>query len=247
MIRPSVNPPVPGKLNLLLVEDDESVVAAVREGLSAARVLLHHAPSIADGLRLLERQHHFDAIILDLTLPDGDGTLIADACRSAGSDIPIVMVTAKDSVNQRINGFGHGADDYLCKPFAVGELIARLDAVLRRTRPKQRHILKYADVELDLIQRQVRRNGFEKALSARELDLLAYLMCHPEEVLSQDRILKDVWGDEAEQDSNVLRVYANYLRNKLDHPRIIHTIRGVGYILSQRDPENYPLPDEFRG
>ncbi len=229
-----------GKINLLLVEDDDSVVRAIFDGLSRPLVELHHAPSIAEGKRLLDQSLCFDAVILDRSLPDGDGTELASACRRAGNDVPIVMVTARDTINERIDGLGLGADDYLCKPFAIEELAARLDAVMRRAGPKRRHLLKYADVEVDLIRRQVTRNGIDKNLSARELDLLAFFMCHPDEPLTNERILRDVWGDDAEQDSNVLRVYANYLRNKLSHPRIIHTVRGVGYILSERNPEDRP-------
>ncbi len=231
------------RLNVLLVEDDPDVVNAVRDGFAEGRVKLDHAPTIADGQRMLGQSTPYDALILDLTLPDGDGMQIADACRKAGSNIPIVMVTARDSLDDRIAGLGVGADDYLCKPFAVEELFARLDAVLRRANPRRQHVLKFADVELDLLRRQVRRGGKVKSLSTRELDLLAYLMCHPGEVLSQDQLLREVWGDEAEHDSNVLRVYANYLRNKLGFPRILFTIRGAGYVLSQDDPDERPVAD----
>ncbi len=232
-------------LKVLLVEDDPTVVKAVRGGFSEEQVSILHAPTVGDACRLLSRQR-FDAIILDLNLPDGDGATVADACRQAGSDVPIIMVTANDSVDDRIAGLGRGADDYLCKPFAVEELSARLRAVLRRARTSHQHLLRYDDVELDLLARQVRRKEIDKNLSAREVDLLAYLMSHPEQVLPKDRILKEVWGDSADQDSNVLHVYANYLRNKLEggmYPRIIHTVRGVGYILSRDDPGEEPVTE----
>lgn len=229
-------------LNILLVEDDPSVVEAIRDGFSESSMTIDHAPTIAEGCQKLSTQK-YHAIILDLNLPDGNGTDIADACRSAGSDIPIIMVTANDTVEDRIRGLQHGADDYLCKPFAVEELSARLEAVLRRSRPKHRHILKYHDMELDLLRRRVLRNKIQAPLSAREMDLLAFLMTHPEQVLSKASILKNIWGDDEIHDSNVLHVYANYLRNKTEgglYPRLIHTIRGKGYILSHKNPEDNP-------
>lgn len=228
----------PKRFRVLLVEDDEAIVDAIRDGFPSEGVLLRHAPTLAEGCRLLTN-HHFDAIVLDRNLPDGEGTMIAKLCRQAGNDIPIVIVSAKDTVNDRIEGLRCGADDYLCKPFAVEELSARLDAVLRRTHPKHRHIIRYHDVELDLLRRRLRRGEIDKALSSREVDLLAYLMTHPEEVIPKEQLFKDIWGTEADQDSNVLQVYANYLRNKLEgglYPRIIHTVRGVGYILSYKEP-----------
>jgi DNA-binding response OmpR family regulator len=150
------------------------------------------------------------------------------------------MLTARDTVLERVEGFRQGADDYLCKPFNVEELAARLQAICRRSRPLNRYVLQYSDVELDLITRLVRRNKISQTLSAREAELLAYFMRHPEEPLAREQILEQVWGDEAEDDSNVLNVYVNYLRNKIEaalYPRIIHTVRGLGYILSDKAPE----------
>lgn len=230
-------------LDVLLVEDDCAIATAVCEGLARKGIRVHHASTVADGKRRLMESDGFDAIILDLTLPDGDGATIADACRQHDNDTPIIMVTAKDNVEDRIAGLRRGADDYIGKPFAVEELIARLEAVLRRTRPANRHILIYHDVELDLVKRRVRRGDIDTSLSAREMDLLAYLMSHPEEVLSKRRILDAVWGEGSAQNSNVLHVYANYLRNKLEagrYPRIIHTVRSVGYVLTNTDPEATP-------
>ncbi len=224
---------------MLMVEDDDALVHVVRGGLAPSQVIVHHAPTLAEADRLLAHRHQFDAIILDLSLPDGNGVDLAASCRASGSEVPIIMVTARHTVGERVAGLKHGADDYLCKPFAVEELSARLEAVVRRSGMKNRHILKYGDVELDLLKRRVRRDEAEVSLSTRELDLLAYLMSHPEEVLSKDKILREVWGGEEDQQSNVLPVYANYLRNKLEHgfhPRILHTVRGVGYILSHEDP-----------
>lgn len=225
-------------MRLLLVEDDSRVVGAVQDHFAGSCYAIDHAPTVADGRRRLVHGR-YDAIVLDLTLPDGDGATIADACRQAGSNVPIIMITAKDGIGDRIAGLGRGADDYLCKPFAVSELAARLEAVLRRSRPETHRVLQYADVRLDLLRRTVHRGETEASLSSREVDLLAFFMSHPEQVLPKQTILKQVWGDEVEQDSNILHVYANYLRNKLGGsqlPPIIHTVRGIGYILSVERP-----------
>ncbi len=227
-------------LCVLMVEDDERVIAAVRQGFARRGIRLLAAQTMSAAREMLAHPEQFDALVLDLNLPDGNGAEIAVECRRAGRDVPIIMVTARDTIGERIAGLGRGADDYLCKPFAVEELIARLDAVLRRVRPRGSHVLNYADVELDLVRRQVRRGESQLELSARELDLLAYLMCNAEQVLEKSRILRDVWGDEADQDANVLHVYANYLRNKLEqgrYPRLLHTVRGVGYMFSRNEPD----------
>ncbi|MFQ5461516.1 MAG: response regulator transcription factor [Phycisphaerae bacterium] len=228
-------------VHVLVVDDDPEVADAIREGLASLDASMDHVTTIAQGRQRLAQGGSFDAIILDRGLPDGDGVTLADACREAGMEIPILMVTAHDTVQDRVLGLKLGADDYICKPFAVDELIARLQSIMRRARTGQRHILRFHDIELDLVQRQVRRQTLERSLSAREVDLLAYLMTHPGEVLTKDRILQEVWGDECIGDSNVLHVYANYLRNKLEgglYPRVIHTVRGVGYVLSIDEPND---------
>jgi two-component system response regulator MprA len=185
-------------------------------------------------------RRNYDAVILDLTLPDGSGFELATALRARGCDVPIIILTGRSGVEERLDGFAHGADDYVCKPFAVEELVARLDAVLRRARPERQHLLKYSGVELDLLSRVVRRDDTQATLSDREAALLAFLIRHPEEPISRARLLEEVWGDAAEEDSSVVNVYVNYLRNKLEkgrYPRIIHTLRGVGYMLSETSPD----------
>lgn len=226
-------------LQILLIEDDAGVAQIVCGALDSIGGAVTRAATLAEGRRLVESAA-FEIIILDLTLPDGNGLDLAKAIRQSGRDVPIVMLTARDSVGERIDGFRHGADDYLCKPFDINELIARLSAVVRRSRAQSRYVLCYADVELDLITRAVRRGETRAALSDREAELLAYFLRHPEQVLPRERILEQVWGDEAEDDSNVLNVYVNYLRNKLEaarYPRLIHTVRGAGYVLSEKDPD----------
>ncbi len=218
---------------ILCIEDDEGVATVVRTGLNERGFRVDYEATLAEGRRRLEARK-YEAIILDLVLPDGNGLDFAASLRQRGNEIPILMLTAQDAVQDRVSGLQHGADDYLCKPFDIEELAARLSAILRRTSAAERHLLKYADVELDLITRTVRRGTISTVLSVREAELLAYLLRHPEEVLHRDRILGDVWGDEAEGDSNVLNVYINYLRNKLEQggrAKLVHTVRGKGYVL----------------
>jgi len=224
---------------VLLVEDDPEVARAVKEGLGRSGFTVRHACDIAAATRLIEAANT-DVMVLDLTLPDGNGLDFAATLRRQHVAIPILMLTARDTVSDRVDGFRYGADDYLCKPFDVAELAARLLAILRRTHPARRHVIAYADIELDLVTRRVRRGDVESLLSAREAELLAYMIRHNEEALSREKILREVWGQRAEDDSNVLNVYVNYLRNKIDFrtdARMIHTVRGIGYMLSRKEPD----------
>ena len=228
----------PSAVRLLLIEDDPQVVEALREGLAAGVFAFEHASSVAEGRSFLGRQT-FDLLVLDLNLPDGSGLAIADELRAAGRELPILVLTARSAVDERVDGFRHGADDYLVKPFAMPELLARIHALLRRTRPTRRHTMTYADVELDLVRRVVRRGEIEAALSAREMDLLVHFMRHAEEVLTRSVLLQEIWGGDTEDDSNVLNVYVNYLRNKLEgglYSRLLHTVRGRGFMLSVTPP-----------
>jgi len=228
-------------LRVLLVEDDDAVSQVVASGLGDDVFAVDRAATVAQARSLLNSRS-YDVLVLDLLLPNGSGLSVAEELRGAGSQLPIVMLTSRDSIDQRIEGLTYGADDYLCKPFAVEELSARIHAVLRRSRGQQAHLLRYSDVQLDLIKRVATRGDISTELSSREADLLAFFMRHPDEVLERERILEDVWGDEADDGSNVLNVYVNYLRNKLElglYPRLIHTIRGVGYMLSDVDPEEH--------
>ncbi len=224
---------------VLLVEDDAEIIATVQAGLDADRFSVTSANTLALGRRLLLSEH-YHVLLLDLNLPDGNGLSLADELRSAGSQIPIIMLTALSTVQQRVEGFSHGADDYLCKPFSVDELTARLGAVLRRVQPSSRHCLQYSDIVLDLVARELRRDSLRARLSAREVELLAYLIRNQEQTLGRSKILEDVWGQDAEEESNVVNVYINYLRNKMEKDarrRLIHTVRGVGYVLAIDSPE----------
>lgn len=228
-------------VSVLLVEDDAEVAGAVVNGLSARGFRVAHAPSIAAGARhVVEGAWH--VLVLDLTLPDGDGLDFAAKLRASGNSVPILMLTARDSVPDRLAGFERGADDYLGKPFDLDELAARILVIARRARGSDRHLLRYADVELDLLTRKVKRPNLEETLSDREAELLAFLMRHPEESLHRDRILEQVWGDEIDDESNILNVYVNLLRNKMETPKhvqVIRTVRGVGYMLSTKKPSEH--------
>jgi DNA-binding response OmpR family regulator len=223
-----------GEVNVLLIEDDVEVARTVQEGLGSYGISVNHAASLAEAEARLAADR-FHALVLDLTLPDGDGLDLAGSLRASGNNVPILMLTAKDGVPDRLAGFERGADDYLCKPFDLGELAARLSAVLKRARAGQHHVLEYADLRLDLLTRVVRRPGIETTLSDREAELLAFMMRHPEERLPRERILEQVWGDDIETDSNILNVYINLLRNKIESPSLtplIRTVRGVGYMFT---------------
>ncbi len=225
-------------IRVLLVEDDIRTAETIRDGLDGRAFALHHARTLSEGLRLLDLRA-CEVLVLDLALPDGSGLEFADQVRRAGNRVPILMLTARDTVAARVDGFRHGADDYLCKPFAVEELAARLRAICRRAQAEFSHVLCYADVELNLLTRQACRQDIVVTLSARELDLLSYLLRRPGQALTRDQILEDVWGV-GRHASNVVDVYVNYLRNKLEAsrlPRIIHNVRGVGYMLSATSPD----------
>ncbi len=222
-----------------MVEDDAEIARSVEDGLAARGYSVVRAATIAAARELLEAST-YDLAILDLTLPDGCGFELTGPLRATCRDLPILILTARAAVSDRVQGLRRGADDYLCKPFAMEELTARVEAILRRSRSARTHVLSYADLELDLLSRVMRRGDTESTLSAREAELLAYFLRHPEEALSRDRILREVWREEAEDDSNVLNVYVNYLRNKTElaaADRLIHTVRGIGYMLSRKEPE----------
>lgn len=234
--RPSSSP------SILVVEDDTAVASTICEGLAAKGFTAWAVRTLAAARSQIASQR-IDAIVLDISLPDGNGLLFASELRAAGCSIPLVMLTARDSVSDRIVGFERGADDYLGKPFDVAELAARLQAVLRRASGGARHVLRIHDLELDLLTRMARRPNLESRLSDREAELLAFFIRHADEHLSRQRILDEVWKDEVEDDSNIVNVYVNLLRNKIDTPQhvpLIRTVRGIGYMLSAKNGEEPP-------
>ncbi|GIK16816.1 MAG: response regulator MprA [Planctomycetota bacterium] len=230
------------RARVLVVDDDPLVRRLVVEGLNHDEFTVSAAETLAEARRVLQHQA-LELIVLDVRLPDGSGLEFASELRRAGSTLPVLMLTVQDRIEDRVAGLERGADDYLCKPFAIAELTARVAALLRRSRGSHPHLLRFLDVELDLVRRAVRRGKLAHELSTRECALLAHLMNHPREILDRRFILQQVWGEVSDEGGNVLNVYINYLRNKLEgglYPRLIHTIRGVGYILSDTPPDEFP-------
>ena len=225
---------------ILLVEDDPDAADLVREALREAKYAIEHVSTYADAAARIGNSM-YGAVILDLGLPDGNGAQLAEVLRSRGDDVPILMLTAQADVSDRLDGFARGADDYLCKPYVPEELLARVRALLRRSHPESRHILRYGSLELDLVKRGATYRGTSATLSDREASVLAYFMRHAEEHVSREQLAQSVFGLDPTADSGVVNVYVNYLRNKLEHgertDRLIHTIRGVGYMLSETEPE----------
>ncbi len=184
--------------------------------------------------RSLERPP--DLVVLDIMLPGLDGLEVAQRLRTAGDNVPILMLTARDTVADRVKGLETGADDYLVKPFAPEELVARVKALLRRSQEEQHEVLRYADIELDTGTRIAHRGTREIELSPTEYELLLLFMKRPRQVLTREIILDRVWGMDFEGSSNVMEVYVGYLRAKLEaegEPRLIHTVRGVGYVFKE--------------
>ncbi|MDQ2905615.1 MAG: response regulator transcription factor [Ktedonobacteraceae bacterium] len=223
------------KAHILVVDDDPRITDLLR------RILAFEGYSVAiaaTGPEALNRalEHPPDLVILDIMLPGLNGLEVAQRLRSAGDTVPILILTARDAVADRVEGLETGADDYLVKPFAPEELVARVKALLRRSQEERHEILRYAGVELDTGTRVAHRGSREIELSPTEYELLALFLRRPRQVLTREIILDRVWGMEFEGSSNVMEVYIGYLRNKLeaeDEPRLIHTVRGVGYVLKE--------------
>jgi two-component system response regulator MprA len=222
----------------ILVVDDE---AAVRESLRRALALEGYEVELAaDGAEALYRLDtgavHPDAIVLDVLMPNVDGLETARRLRGAGNRTPILMLTARDEVEARVAGLDAGADDYVVKPFALAELLARLRALLRRTTNGAGEVLRFGDLELDPSTREVRRNGESIELTRTEFSLLELFMLNPRQVLTRSLIFERVWGYDFGLSSNSLDVYIGYLRRKTEaggKPRLIQTVRGVGYALRE--------------
>ena len=221
---------------ILVIDDDEGIAGFLKRALSYAGFVVDAAESGAAGLeRALVNPP--DAVILDVLMPGLDGLEVCRRLR-AGDDVPILMLTAKDEVSDRVKGLECGADDYLVKPFALEELIARLRALLRRRAPAGTpERLRFSDLAADLGTREAWRGKRLIELTAREFDLLTVFLRHPRQVLSRNQLLEKVWGFDFEANTRVLEVYVRYLREKLEafgEPRLIHTMRGAGYVLKEQ-------------
>jgi two-component system, OmpR family, response regulator MprA len=223
------------KAHILIVDDDLRITDLLRRIFSFEGYSVTIAASGNEALkRSLESPP--DLIILDIMLPGLDGLEVTQRLRAAGDNVPILMLTARDTVTDRVQGLETGADDYLVKPFAPEELVARAKALLRRSQEERNEVLRYADVELDTGTRLAHRATREIDLSPTEYELLLLFMKRPRQVLTRELILDRVWGLDFEGSSNVMEVYIGYLRSKLEaegEPRLIHTIRGVGYVFRE--------------
>jgi two-component system response regulator MprA len=219
---------------ILVIEDDEAILKFLRRGLAYEGYTVDTAEDGPAGLALA-RDNPPDLVVLDLMLPGMDGLEVCRRLR-AGGPLPIIILTAKDTVTDRIQGLDMGADDYMVKPFNLDELLARIRALLRRAQPVKPQILHFSDLTLDTGTRQALRGEREITLTAKEYELLELFMRHPRQVLTRDTIFDQVWGYDFGGESNIIEVYIRYLRQKLesgDEIRLLHTVRGMGYVLRE--------------
>jgi len=221
---------------ILIVDDDQRLLRMLQRTLGYEGLDVVTATNGRQALELVQREH-IDLIVLDWMMPAMDGIAVVRQMRDAGDETPILMLTARDAIENRVKGLESGADDYLIKPFAPAELVARVRALLRRAGPGQQSVLKYAGLVLDPDTREVSRDGEPFQLTPTEFDLLYLFLQHPRQVLERALILRRVWGYDFEGDDNVLDVYVGYLRRKMERngkPRLIQTVRGVGYALREQ-------------
>jgi DNA-binding response OmpR family regulator len=221
--------------HILLVEDEIKLARFIELELESEGYRVSVAHDGMSGLSLA-RESEPDLAILDWMMPGLTGVELCRRLRSTGIKIPVILLTAKDEVGDRVTGLDAGADDYLVKPFSIEELLARIRAHLRRTQETDTDVLQFEDLSLNRRTREVHRGQRSIELTAKEFDLLQYLMSHPRQVFTREQILENIWGYDFLGDSNIIEVYVRYLRLKLDRDsekRLIHTARGVGYSLRE--------------
>jgi two-component system, OmpR family, response regulator MprA len=229
-------------MRILVVDDDRAVRDSLRRSLAFNGYQVDLATDGQQALDAIANGERPDALVLDVMMPRLDGLEVCRRLRSAGDDLPVLVLTAREAVSDRVAGLDAGADDYLAKPFALEELLARLRALLRRTSPEDRdenpEPLTFADLSLDPVTRDVRRGDRPITLTRTEFALLELLIANPRRVLTRSRILEEVWGYDFPTTGNALEVYIGYLRRKTEaegESRLIHTVRGIGYVL-RADP-----------
>jgi DNA-binding response OmpR family regulator len=218
---------------ILLIEDDIKLAQFIEMELTCEGYQVSMAHNGLDGLTKA-RQDSPDLVILDWMMPGLTGVEICRRLRSTGSKVPIILVTARDEISDRVAGLDAGADDYVIKPFSIEELLARIRSNLRRIKEEDSDTLQFEDLSLNLRTREILRDGKSIELTVREFELLEYLMTHPQQVMTRDQILENVWGYDFGGDSNVIEVYVRTLRQKLEidnTSRLIQTVRGIGYVM----------------
>jgi two-component system response regulator MprA len=224
-------------VKILVVDDERAVRDALRRALELQGYEVDLASDGAEALARLAANGQVDAVVLDILMPGIDGLEVCRQIRRRGSAVPVLMLTARDAVGDRVEGLDAGADDYLVKPFALEELLARVRALIRRGSASVDGVLRFADLELDPQTREVRRDGERIDLTRTEFNLLELFMLNPRQVLTRSVIFERVWGYDFGFASNSLDVYIGYLRRKTEageRPRLIHTVRGVGYALREK-------------
>ena len=223
-------------MRILLVEDEPKTGEYLRKGLTEAGFVVDLARTGVDGQHMATSED-YDLVVLDVMLPGVDGWRVLQEIRKT-KDIPVIFLTARDAVQDRVKGLELGADDYLTKPFALAELLARVRTLLRRGRHREQDVVRVADLEIDVLRRRVTRGGKRIELTAKEFTLLHLLATHPGEVLSRLRIVSQVWDINFDSDTNVVEVAIRRLRTKVDDPfpkKLIHTVRGMGYVMEERE------------
>jgi two-component system, OmpR family, copper resistance phosphate regulon response regulator CusR len=224
-------------MRILIVEDEEKMARALRKGLEAEQFSVSVAHTGEEGF-FLAITETYDLLILDWMLPRLDGMEVLAALRQKSLSVPVLILTSKDTIKDRVRGLDAGADDYLVKPFAFPELVARIRALLRRGKAESTNLLRIADLDMDVAGRTVHRNGRELTLTAREFDLLHYLLRNQGRVVSREMLARDVWQETARYTplDNVIDVHVAHLRRKIDEPfskKLLHTVRGVGFVLRE--------------
>ena len=225
-------------MRILVAEDEAKVAEHIRKGLVEVGYAVDVAADGAEALWLAEN-NPYDAMVLDVMMPGQDGFTTVRQLRRKGNHTPVIFLTARHELEDRVRGLDAGADDYLAKPFSMVELLARLRALLRRQRAEPLDRMRVADLELDLLTRTAHRGGQEIALTNREFALLELLMTSSPRPVSKTAIVEHVWDQHFDSGTNVVNVYVNYLREKIDRPGwtpLIHTVRGVGYALKEPGP-----------